>query len=536
MATNSYDMLVEIDEKLLNKAMAMAYYAGFIKFEGDYNLVTGVPDELQGFTRFHYKLVLNNEPFVDLRGKDEVNVRLSGAINLVVFGGIPINLDVELSVKTIALFDMAHQNLNYKVEEVKIIRLVLNDKIQMHKNFVGKLNEIFGILLNDYFKNGVKTFHSGFVLQSLSLPMMPVGDTNKLPVSQVDVQIVDNRTLTVGINFFTNTCPVNLSGLYNNGKELYFGFKETALNSIFDFWWSRTTFNKSKEFTGQTSIGFDSTLEKSVDLATRVLSLGFIESDTNYENVVLDYGGKVSVTQKPEFDFQENNVVKISKLVIQTDLFGSVTADVYKDISLDTSSFIPDSITPWNDDIKLKNINKRKEIASLKDSFDIDIIDAEGKIAFNDDNNLVVKIVKADFSLDFKHKTSGFSKRIWDKLIAFIKDRLIEKIPEIVLSPSLVLSKIDVFDFTGSLNQTEIKLDSNEFSINTNIIVNELRNLPVAVPLYIANEKTKVIHKLECPMVSDIDPENRVGYFVIYEALSDKYKACKACLNAYHIN
>jgi hypothetical protein len=252
--------------------------------------------------------------------------------------------------------------------------------------------------------------------------------------------------------------------------------------------------------------------------------------------VVLDYGGKVSVTQKPEFDFQENNVVKISKLVIQTDLFGSVTADVYKDISLDTSSFIPDSITPWNDDIKLKNINKRKEIASLKDSFDIDIIDAEGKIAFNDDNNLVIKIVKADFSLDFKHKTSGFSKRIWDKLIAFIKDRLIEKIPEIVLSPSLVLSKIDVFDFTGSLNQTEIRLDSNEFSINTNIIVNELRNLPVAVPLYIANEKTKVIHKLECPMVSDIDPENRVGYFVIYEALSDKYKACKACLNAYHIN
>ncbi len=535
MSTNNYDMLVQLDERLLNKALAMVYYKGFIKFEGEYNLVEGVPDELTGFTRFSYCLKLNSEPFVDLRGGNEVYVRISGALNLVILTGIPVSLDIELNVKAHAEFDLGTQSLKYLIREVQIISLTLNDKFQMHKNFITKLNQIFSILLNDYFKNTLKVFHIPFALHNLSLPMMPDDAASKLPVSRVDVKILDKRTLGVGLNFFADTPSVSLSGLYANGKDVYFGMKKSALISIFNFWWDHTTFNKEKEFTGQTQVGFDATLEKGVDLATRVLSLGFIESDTNYENVVLDYGGTIQITQKPEFEFSGQNTVKLSKLVLKTDLFASLTADVFKEIDLDTSSFVPDNITPWQDDINLKTINKRNELVKVKDSFELEIIDAEGQLGFNEDNNLVIKIKKADFTIDFKHKGTKLTKRMWEKLMTFIKEKVVEKIPDIVLSPSLILSKVNIYGFTGAIDDTVLQINPDEITIQTNVVINELKRLPVAVPLYIANKKSKVIHKFECPQVSDIDPDNRIGYFVVYEALSENYKACQTCLSAYHI-
>ena len=536
MATNNYDMLVQIDEKLINKALAMVYYTGIIKFEGVYNLVDEIPDELAGFTTFKYSLKLNSEPFVDLRGVDEVYIRISGALNLIVLTGIPINLDIELSVKAEARFDLGAQKLEFLIHEVRIISMELNDKIQMHRNFIAKLNQIFSILLNDYFKNEFKVFNFEFALHSLTLPMMPADASSKLPVSRVDVKIIDSKTLAVGINFFSNNPSASLSGQFTNGKELFFGIRKTTLLEIFNFWWERTTFNKKKEFDGETGIGFDTTLEKGVDLATRVLTLGFIESDTNYENILLNYGGVVEITHKPEFEFINQNVIKLSKLVLKADLFAKINADVFKDISLDTSSFIPDKVTPWKDDVKLKNISKRKQLLSIKNSFELVITDAEGILRFNDENNLIIKITKADFSLDFKHKSSRFSKRMWEKLMTFIKDRVIEKIPEIVLSPSLILSKVNVYGFTGAIKDTLLEINTDEINIHSNIIINELKSLPVAVPLYIANQKSKVIHKFECPQVGDIDPDNRVGYFVIYEALSENYKACKSCMNGYHIN
>lgn len=271
-------------------------------------------------------------------------------------------------------------------------------------------------------------------------------------------------------------------------------------------------------------------------MATRVLSLGFIETDTNYENMVLAYGGTIKVIGKPEFEFLTGNSVKISKLIFNADLFANVSADVFKEISLDTSSFIPDKITPWQDDKHLKSINKpNKSLLDLKNVLDIEIIDAEGRMTLNEQNNLVIKIEKADFEIDFHSKGTTFSKRIWDKLMTFIKERVIEKIPEIVISPSLVLSKVNVYGFTGSDENSSIEINPEEVDFTTNLVINELKNLPVAVPNYIANKKSKTIHKFDCSFVGDIDPENRIGYFVIYEALSEQYKTCKSCLNAYHI-
>lgn len=536
MATDNYDLLIQLDEKLLNKAMAMVYYAGFLKFEGNYNLVKNAPEELIGFTRFHYRLSLKSEPFVDLRTGNDVFLRFSGEIKLLVLTGVPIHLDVEFSVLSHVEFDTGVRHLIYRVMEVRMIKLALNDTIQLSKQFVSKLNEIFGLLLNDYFKNQVKTLEIPFALHNVELPMMPDTPDCKLPVSRIDVKILNNKTLSVGINFFTTTSSGILSGNYTGGNELFLAFKNKTLTDTFNFWWDKTTFGKTKEFDGITPLGFDATLEKGVDVATRVLSLGFIESDTNYENIVLDYGGTIKINGKPEFEFQSGNSVLIKKLSFNADLFATMSADVIKEINLDTSSFISDQITSWEDDKHLKSINERKSILSLKNVVDIDLIDTQGRMVLNDQNNLVIKIEKADFTIDFHRKGTAFTKKIWEKLMDFIKDRVIEKIPELVISPSLVLSKVNVYGFTGSIDNSSVEITAEEVVFRTNVILNELKSLPVAVPNYIANQKSKIIHRFDCPFVGEIEPENRIGYFVIYEALSEHYTTCKSCLNAYHIH
>ena len=58
--------------------------------------------------------------------------------------------------------------------------------------------------------------------------------------------------------------------------------------------------------------------------------------------------------------------------------------------------------------------------------------------------------------------------------------------------------------------------------------------IAVAVPIYIGNSETKAVHLFSCRFAGDISAENRVGYYVMYEALADNYKPCKQCLNSYN--
>ena len=50
MKTCGYDMLLELDEKLLNKALAVVFYTGMLKASGSYSFV-GYTGKLQGFTK-----------------------------------------------------------------------------------------------------------------------------------------------------------------------------------------------------------------------------------------------------------------------------------------------------------------------------------------------------------------------------------------------------------------------------------------------------------------------------------------------------
>jgi hypothetical protein len=533
MRTSNYDLMVQLNEKLLNKALAMVFYKGKFNIEGSHDFIKDIPDGLQGFNRFNYKIRLNSEPFLDFIDKNTAQIRVSSDLILIILTGIEIKLNLDFSIKSTLEFDLNNPNdrkLIYSLKEVKIIRLVLNDKIQLGKKFISRLNQVFESVLNKYFIEETKQFSIPFAVDNIELPKMPDGDANKLPITSVGVEIMNNKTLLAGLSFFSApTTPTGIAGL-TNGHEFFCAISTDALKKTFDFWWQKTTYPKQRSFEGSHPASFDHVLEKITDTTTKILSLGLLQTETDYENMVLDYGGDISVTDKPEFSFENGNKVIINKLKANAEIWFGITADVRKDIYIDTSAFIPDKITPWHDDKLIKTTNKRKELLHSKSTFEITLENAEATVVMNENNNLAINILQADFKVDFNIKGLNFTKSAVSKIIEFLKTKIIEKMPDIIISPALILSKVNVYGYTYSLKNTAINISSDEITVLTDVDINELVSRPVPVPVYIANTKKHVVHKIDCEFISDIDIENRLGYYVLYEALADNYKACKKCI------
>jgi hypothetical protein len=535
MATGNYDILVQLHEKVLNKALAMVFYKGMLKVEGKYEVATDLPDTMKPYTSFDYEVSLANEPFIDFRSEDLLFLRFSAVLKLIILSGIEIRFGVEFYVQSGLSFDISKRKMYYTLQEAKIVKITIQSEYYINKSFLDKLNFIIHEIIDKYFKNQIKELEIPIALDGINLPMMPPGDAFKLPISKADIKILNNKVVAAGVSFFQN--QGSFAGLANltNNKDCYIAIKAQAIYDVLDFWWKNTTYSKKQEFQKSVEIGFATPVARTLDTVTRSVTLGFIQTERDYENMVLNYGGEIFLDKKPVLTLKTGSLIEISNLEFIADVFANLFADVKKDVDFDTSSFIPDHITPWKDDINLKNIDENKKLLELKNRFTLQINKAEGQIRVNEQNNLAVRITNADFEIQFNKKGSTFSDNTWDKLMKFLKDRVLEKIPEIIISPSLILAGKNVFGFTLGLADTMLKITNQEIEFATNVVINELKSNTVAVPNYIGNRETKTVHLFSCNFVGDIDTEDRVGYYVMYEALSDQYKACKQCLNSYNI-
>ncbi|MGI6047809.1 MAG: hypothetical protein ACOYEG_07350 [Petrimonas sp.] len=535
MPTNNYDILVQLHEKALNKALAMVFYNEYIKLEGFYHLSDKLPDSVKSFTSFKYKISLSKEPFVDFRGQDTLFLRFAALLKFTVLSGLELNFNMDFYVISKICFDINTKKIYYNIQGAEIVKIEAQSYYNIGKEFINKLNFIIKEILNEYFKNQVKEIEIPIAINGLKLPMMPQGDVYSLPISNFDVKIIDNQVLTVGISFFNKKGSLLNVKNNTNNKDCYIAIDNQAAYNILDFWWSNTTYDKKQEFGETIEIGFATPLAKGVDSATRLISLGFIQTETDYENLMLNYDGQISLNNKPQVNIKENNLVEVLNLEFTADVSANVYTDVKKHIALDTSSFISDNITPWQDDIDIANINKNKSLVKVKNKFTLQINNAEGKLKINDKNNLAIKITKADFKLLFNKKGTTFSDNTWNKIMEFLKDKVLEKIPEIVISPSLILADLNIFGFSLNLSELNLTTTDKDLVLSTNVNINELVSDKVAVPNYIGNKATKVIHMFHCKGVRDIDTKNRVGYYVMYEALSENYSPCKNCLSSYNI-
>lgn len=532
MKTCGYDVLLEIDERLLNKALAAVFYTGMLKTSGSYTFVEGIPKELQGFTKLSYRVRLKNEPYVDLTDSDQVYLKLSVELFLIVLSNVEVEFDVDFRALAAIHFDMDRKVISYDLSQAEISDITMNDMIKVNKNALDKLNEIARVILSKFLTEDLKEIKIPVAMCNMELPEMPDGDENKLPVNVADVRILNSKVLAVGIHFFDHTGgDISSARDFTDGSEFFLAMKEDTLKKIYDFWWAKKTLKLKQDFSGEKVLSFKEKIGKGMDILTRLATLGFIERTSEVKEAILKYQGSVEVLEKPEFDFADGGKAIITKLKVKASFSSHIDALVSRKVSLDTSSFIPDKITPWNDDITIGQYEKREKIMPVNEEALIELTEASGIITLNEKNNIVVHLDEADLNLKVGSKWyQALTERLINQLLDLFEDNIISRIPDFVISPSLMTSSVEMMGYTFGAVLHNIAFDNGELLLNANLCVNELARSNVPVPLYIAGTKTKRLHRFDCRAVEDIGFEHRRGYHVYDEAIRDGYKPCRACL------
>lgn len=532
MKTCGYDALLELDDRLLNKALAAVFYTGMLRASGSYSFAEGVPAELQGFTKVLYKVRLKNEPYIDLKGADQVFLKLSVELFLTVLTSVEVEFDVDFRAMAAVRFDMSEKVLSYDLSMAEISGITINDTMKVSNKALGKMNEIIKIILSKFLTEDIKQIDIPFAMYKMELPEMPEAEEYRLPVSVADIKILNSRILAVGINFFGHTGG-NIDAIqdFAEGSEFFIAMKEDTLKEIYDFWWDNKTLQLKKDFDGELVLKFKEKIGKGLDILTRLVTLGFIETASDVKEAVLKYQGSVEILEKPEFDFVDGGQATITKLKLKVAFSSYIDALVNKKISLDTSSFVPDNITSWNDDIKLKEYEKHQKLMPINEAALIDVTDTTGIISLNAGSNLVVNPEKADLDIDLGSKLyQKLSENLLNKLLDLFENNIVSHIPDFVISPSLITSSLKMKGYTFGITLDKLTTDGGELVLKANIFVNELAKSNIPVPLYIAGKVSKKLHRFDCRAVDDIDFENRLGYHIYDAALREGYKPCKLCL------
>jgi hypothetical protein len=541
MKSYGYDLLVQADEKLMNKALSALFYTGQLKKSGMYSFVKGIPEELQGFTEVKYRIRLKNEPFLDLLGaserfgKGKIGIRISVEAILNVLSGVDVELDVDCGASAEVQFDLENKSFVYDLSKTNIYDIKINDRFQFHKNVLERLDQILKILLAHYITEDIKRIELPLDLLKLNLPTKPDSPEVILPIKLAEAVIVDNRLLAIGINFFDHSGG-SLKDIADmaKGTELFLAVKTELLHQIAEFWWKNSELDKFKTFDGVLPVNIQRYFVKGAEFFSRILTLGLLQPDTDVKKAELFYDVKLELTDLPEFIFEKGSVVRIKKLKLKADIQARLDAEVHKVISLDTSGAIPDKLTPWKDDIKISEKTGKATIFNIKEDLLIEVENASCNVQTDKENRLVLKISEADVELDLGSIWyQNLSDKLTNAFLDILEKNIVSKIPPIVISPSLLISSLDVMGYTFGIEDLSLDLNEEEAALYSKVAVNELKSNAAPVSLYIGNTKSNKLHRFDCAVVEDIDFTHRVGYHGVYDAIRDGYKPCGECLRGY---
>lgn len=536
--TAGYDICVQIHEKMLNKAMALYFYSGNFKIDGEYSIAEKIPAQFKPFSDFKYEITLTKEPFVDFRGRDKLFLRFGSQIKLNIFNCVDVYFSMDFSVDAKITFDFGSRKLQLSLGKAKILNIVAQNRIGISRSFLEKLNYIIDEVVNLYFKEHKIIDLHALPLEDVKLPAI----SNDLPICQGDVLIFDNQSLFVGLNFFQKGGSLQKAKNCLEGRDCYVAISKEAAAKILDYSWPFIQDSLKVDFDNKIDVSMASAVAgKTTDLLTRVFTLGFIQTNTEYSSMEMSYNGDLSVNAIPGFNFKENNEFEILNLDIDINVNLKIDAFQSQTVTLDKSSIVPDSLTKFEDDVLLSTTkDKPTSLLNTKKQFKVKLERADAVLEFDNekgDGSILVRITDVDFKIEFDQKGTTFSNSTWENLMASIRKHIINRIPKFTISPSIVLSGVKIFDrYTLSLgNSPELFSTEEGIAVRTDINVNEINGLEADVPNYVVDTASKAVHEFSCEDVYKIPRSKRKGFFVMYEALARGYKPCQKCLEGYNV-
>ncbi|HBP38013.1 MAG TPA: hypothetical protein DD640_04595, partial [Clostridiales bacterium] len=430
------------------------------------------------------------------------------------------------------------KEVSFKPADAVIDRLVIRDQIKVTDEFLDTLNHMLATALTAYAGSEESVIKLPRISIGLPLPLVPDLPGNRLAVSLAACAVLDNKRLAVGVLFQDEPVPAIALIPATSTDPIYISLRQQAMRDVLDFWWSKADWSTPIVFDGTMQLNASQFVKKARSILTRLVSLGFLQREEDISNMKLAYAVKVYLLSKPDLLFQAPDQAGLANLSLKAELDVRITADTTRTIYLDTSSVVPDSLTPWQDDIKLSEKSGNQEILHLEQTLQLSLQEAAATLVVQAGGNLALKVLKADLALDFGDEWyQNLPENLLNGLLKFFNQKIIDHLPPVVISPGVVLKGVKAAGMTPVVTPKQFQVcDAGNglygeatVAFATGFDVAELTG-KVLVPGYIANKRSHCVHRVSCSVVKDIRPEHREGYFVLHEALRDGYRSCRECL------
>ncbi|MDD2665416.1 MAG: hypothetical protein PHD13_01350 [Methanocellales archaeon] len=514
MRTGGYDLVLETNERFVNKLLLAAYCMGkFPKSKsGSYTLpIPNVPASLVEFITVDYDLEFK-VPTIDFISKDATKILLSAETYLTVLGGIELKLDVLFSIETSVTYDQTTRQLSIDFDHPNV-DIEINDA-RFPQNVLDKLNEILSIAIDEYLTEDVSTISISPVLYALSLPHT----SNELTIGLGNIKTT-NDIAAVSFNFLGyNGGSIHDVADFTGGSDFSAGISESAMHQVFDFWWKHTTYPKSiakaesqSLDTSEYDFWFDWIL---TTIAVLFPGLGTIISAVASQMIDIDelrveYGGKINFG-KPELDLLNGNKIRVS---------GKVRADI------SVGLFVKIVINYlFGSDTYNKNIGSFS-VRNMSINYS-----ALGTVYLDNQNRLMADIEDMDISLGVMEWLMGAPAFLIELVLKWLADKMVDELPPIVLSSSLVSLDIPGTQLSLGIDSAKLEGTDDEAIVNATLRIKGLENY--CSPLYIANRNRACleVHKRDCAWVGKMLEKHKVPYFFLDEARKDGYDNCHYCL------
>lgn len=525
MYSGGYDIALQINEEVFNKVLAALYYKGLFYVKKDFKLQSDkLPTALTDLTEVTYKVKLISAPLLDFMADDTANILLNSQVIFYLLGNIEVKLEADLGATVKVVYDNKTHAVQLDFKNALITAINFNNKFGLDDATLKRINEVIKyIVINDLLSN-MENIAVPLSIFQLKVPTVPESIT--LNVNRFDCEIIDSSLFKAGIDLFHNNTGAFAAIKLGATADYSMAITEKVIQQIIDFWWLNTTINKSitKEETDKLN-KIESFVNDAIKLAEDVLlvtTLGVIDKDTTFSNTELNYGATISFN-KPTIDLSAGNEFSIVNTNVGVYVWAKITTDITSTTEVFWGLWKVSSTTLTN-----------QKLIDITDNIIVTLKNVKGKVYLNKDLELKGKVLQVDLDINFGNSLfEKLTTATVDTIKNWVKDLIISKLPELTLFPKVINVDLKSLGYDAEIDPQELSTTNDEVRIGLNLGVKELKKITTALPGFIANKFSMEVHRNSCDELDKMDESNKVGYFVLLDALNDGYDTCGECMPWY---
>ncbi|MGB7606021.1 MAG: hypothetical protein WBL93_11165 [Lutisporaceae bacterium] len=600
MKTAGYDIALLLNERFLNQLSGALFYSGFLTINGSVDMYNGtlslehqvmdynksssqniqgkVPVDMQPFMKMDFRFKLTQEPLICFESGDSVNnqqirVALAMRIYFWLWEGLELKFDANISL-LVPISIGSDMKLVADFSTADIEELTLKYGGGMKPQMMAQMDAIVENAMHMYFANHV-------ICQRLELPCLSAvikdikdyitpdkdnegKDLGIIPIHIDAIRVVTDTVMVIGINLmdYYGGSPDKLHDFAKN-CSIALAISETAIFKVFKYVWTHSQFNrtigskgdlclvKNKDSLSVSKAGtfevekLDKFFDKATEIVsfigngmTKILTAGIVGSSIDYQGMDFYYDVNVTLKNEPKFDLLGGNIVYIYNMAFSAYFRLSCDCTYKYEVTIDTSPGIPNSWTPWDDEITL--YEKTKTVTLFDQHIRIDNLElqyAKGILLWDKTKqSLVIKVIeiKPYWNLDKPGSPlENCPAKLRNWITNAIEAQIVKRIPEFTVSTKLNFN-LPYIPWPMKMNTKELEVTNSEVIIAADLEFEQLKKDIYPVPKYVVNINNKEIHKIGCDSVMDIYEVHQRSYHLLNDALNKGYDGCKNCLPVFH--